>query len=199
MKLFSDTSRIITTTAYAVTIICGLVGNGLGISLALRRKAGNRATNLLITNMAAADLLVTLFAMPYSVLFINVGQQWIGGVIGQVTCKFVHFAYQISIPASIFTVLLVSFDRYFAICYPMKANVFRNGKVMTTTIWISSAALTMRPDAGYFLSSRMPFTSPSLHICQTNSVCQKKSISAFSSIASCWRKHIPGLRLSRLC
>lgn len=139
MKLFSDTSRIITTTAYAVTIICGLVGNGLGISLALRRKAGNRATNLLITNMAAADLLVTLFAMPYSVLFINVGQQWIGGVIGQVTCKFVHFSYQISIPASIFTVLLISFDRYFAICYPMKANVFRNGKVMTTTIWISSA------------------------------------------------------------
>lgn len=90
--------------------------------------------------MAAADLLVTLFAMPYSVLFINVGQQWIGGVIGQVTCKFVHFAYQISIPASIFTVLLVSFDRYFAICYPMKASVFRNDKVMTTTIWISSAA-----------------------------------------------------------
>ncbi|XP_022791685.1 substance-K receptor-like [Stylophora pistillata] len=140
VKLFIDTSRIITTTDYAVTIICGLVGNGLGISLALRRKAGNRATNLLITNMAAADLLVTLFAMPYSVLLINVGQQWIGGVIGQVTCKFVHFAYQISIPASIFTVLLVSFDRYFAICYPMKANVFRNGKVMTTTIWISSAA-----------------------------------------------------------
>ena len=140
MQLFSNTSRIITTTVYAVTIICGLVGNSLGLYLALRRKAGNRATNLFMANMAAADLLVTLFAMPYSVLFINVRQQWIGGVIGQVTCKFVHFAYQISIPASIFTVLLVSFDRYLAICYPMKTNLFRNGKVMTTVIWISSAA-----------------------------------------------------------
>lgn len=139
VELFSDTSRIITTTVYAVTIICGLVGNGLGLFLASRRKAGNRATNLFIANMAVADLLVTLFAMPSSVLFINVGQKWIGGVIGQVTCKFVHFAYQMSIPASIFTVLLVSFHRYFVICHPMKANVFRNGKVMTAVIWISCA------------------------------------------------------------
>lgn len=77
--------------------------------------------------------------MPYTIIYIHVGLKWLGGVVGQVTCKFVHFSYQVSIPASIFTVLLVSFDRFYAICYPMKGNVFRNVKVMTVVIWISSA------------------------------------------------------------
>lgn len=140
MEIFSNTSKLLITIVYTATIMCGLTGNGLGLYLALRKKAGNRATNLLIANMATADLLVTTFAMPYTIIYIHVGLKWIGGVIGQVTCKFVHFSYQISIPASIFIVLLVSFDRFFAVCYPMKANVFRNGKLMTAFIWISSAA-----------------------------------------------------------
>lgn len=139
-EIFSNTSKLLITAVYATTIICGLAGNGLGLYLALRKKAGNRATNMLIANMAVADLLVTIFAMPYTILYIHVGLKWIGGVIGQVTCKFVHFSYQVSIPASIFTVLLVSFDRFFAICYPMKGKVFRNVKVMTAVIWVSSAA-----------------------------------------------------------
>ena len=94
---------------------------------------------MLIANMALADFLVTVFAMPYMVIFIHVGVKWIGGVIGQVTCKFVHFSYQISIPASIFTVLLVSLDRFYAICYPMRGQVFRKVKLMTAVIWMSSA------------------------------------------------------------
>ena len=90
--------------------------------------------------MAIADLLVTIFAMPYTIIYIHVGLKWLEGVIGQITCKFVHFSYQVSIPASIFTVLLVSFDRFYAICHPMRGNVFRNVKVTTFVIWICSAA-----------------------------------------------------------
>lgn len=138
-EIFTNTSRLLITAVYATTIACGLAGNGLGLYLALRKKAGNRAANMLIANMAVADLLVTVFAMPYTIIYINVGVKWIGGVIGQITCKFVHFSYQESIPASIFTVLLVSFDRFYAICYPMRGNVFRKVKLMTVVIWISSA------------------------------------------------------------
>ena len=89
--------------------------------------------------MAVADLLVTVFAMPYTIIYLHAGLKWIGGVIGQITCKFVHFSYQISIPASIVTVLLVSFDRFYAICYPMKGHVFPKVKLMTAVIWMSSA------------------------------------------------------------
>lgn len=137
-EIFTDTSKLVITTVYATTIVCGLAGNGLGLYLALRKKAGNRTANMLIANMAVADLLVTIFAMPYMLIYIHVGLKWLGGVIGQVTCKFVHFSYQVSIPASIFTVLLVSFDRFYAICHPMRGNIFRNVKVMTVAIWISS-------------------------------------------------------------
>lgn len=139
-ELFGTTSKLVITTVYAVTIMFGLAGNCLGLHLALRKKAGNRVTNMLIANMAVADLLVTLFAMPYMVLYLHVGLKWIGGVVGQITCKFVHFSYQVSIPASIFTVMLVSLDRFFAILYPMKGRVLRNVKITTAVIWVSSTA-----------------------------------------------------------
>ena len=138
-EIFANTSKLLITIVYATTIVCGLAGNGLGLYLAVRKKAGNRAANMLIANMALADLLVTVFAMPYTVIFIHVGLKWTGGVIGRVSCKFVHFSYQISISASIFTVLLVSFDRFYAICYPMRGHVFRKVKFMTAVIWTSSA------------------------------------------------------------
>ena len=138
--VFSATSKIVITVVYAITIMFGLAGNSLGLHLALKKKAGNQAINMLIANMAVADLLVTIFAMPYSLIYLHVGVRWIGGIIGQITCKIVHFSYQISIPASIITVLLVSLDRFFAIWYPMRGKVFRKVKITTAAIWICSAA-----------------------------------------------------------
>ena len=96
---------------------------------------------MLILNMAVADLLVTISAMPYSVLLLYVGWRWIGGVFGDVSCKIVHFLYQMSIPASIAIVMVVSIDRFFAIVYPMKARAFRlKIKMMALAAWACSAA-----------------------------------------------------------
>ena len=139
-EIFSTTSKIVITCVYAVSIMFGLAGNSLGLHLALKKRAGNHAINMLIANMAVADLLVTVFAMPYTLIYLHIGLRWIGGVMGQITCKIVHFSYQVSIPASIFTVLLVSLDRFFAIWYPMRGNVFRKVKITTAAIWVCSAA-----------------------------------------------------------
>ena len=134
------TSTLVIASVYTFTIIFGLVGNSISLHLAVRKKAGNRVTNMLIANMAVADLLVIVFAMPYTIIYLHEGLKWIGGVIGVITCKLVHFAYQVSIPASIFTVMLVSLDRFFAILFPMKARMLRNVKITTAFIWICSAA-----------------------------------------------------------
>ena len=105
--------------------------------------------------------------MPYTIAYLHIGLKWIGGIIGQITCKFVHFSYQVSIPASIFTVMLVSLDRFFAIMYPMKGRVLRNAKIMTTIIWVSSTAYAIpfmiandilkRNDAHYCVRFFSPF------------------------------------------
>ena len=96
---------------------------------------------MLILNMAIADLLVTIFTMPVNLLYLHVGPRWIKGTFGEISCKIVRFSCQVSIPASIAVVMVVSIDRFFAVVYPMKARTFRQKiKMMTLAAWVCSAA-----------------------------------------------------------
>ena len=137
----SSTSKFIITFLYAASIVFGLVGNSIAIYFAVTKKAGNRITNMLILNLAIADLLVTIFPMPVNLLYLHVGPRWIKGTFGEISCKIVRFSCQVSIPASISIVMVVSIDRFFAVVYPMKARAFRlKIKMMTLAAWVCSAA-----------------------------------------------------------
>ena len=137
----SSTSKFIITFLYAASIVFGLAGNSIAIYFSVTKKAGNRITNMLILNMAIADLLVTIFTMPVNLLYLHVGPRWIGGTFGEISCKIVRFSCQVSIPASIAVVMVVSIDRFFAVVYPMKARAFRlKIKMMTLAAWVCSAA-----------------------------------------------------------
>ena len=115
--------------------------------------ADNRITNILILNMAVADLLVTISVMPISVL-LCVGNRWMGGIFGEISCKIVHFLYQISIPASILVVMVVSIDCFFAIVYPMKLRVLPKTKMTTFVIWVSSASYAVPYMISYRIQER---------------------------------------------
>ena len=137
----SSTSKFIISFLYAASIVFGLAGNSIAIYFSVTKKAGNRITNMLILNMAIADLLVTVFWMPASLLFFNVEGRWIGGTFGDISCKFVRFSCQVSIPASIAVLMVISIDRFFAVVYPMKVRAFRlKIKMMTLAAWVCSAA-----------------------------------------------------------
>ena len=58
-----------------------------------------------------------------------VGGECSHGSFGEISCKIVHFLYQMFIPASIFIVMLVSIDRFFAVMYPMKLWVLPKTKM----------------------------------------------------------------------
>ncbi|XP_015766981.1 PREDICTED: tachykinin-like peptides receptor 86C isoform X1 [Acropora digitifera] len=137
----SSTSKFIITFLYAASIVFGLAGNSIAIYFSVTKKAGNRITNMLILNMAIADLLVTIFMMPVTLLFFHVGRRWIGGTFGEISCKIVRFSGQVSVPASISIVMVVSIDRFFAVVYPMKARAFRlKIKMVTLAAWVCSVA-----------------------------------------------------------
>ena len=118
----------------------GFAGNIIAIYFAFTKTTGNRITNMLILNMAVADLLVTISVMPYSVRLLYVGNRWIGGLFGEISCKIVSFFSQMSIPASIFFVMVVSIDRFFAVVHPMKLRVLPKTKMTTSVIWVCSAS-----------------------------------------------------------
>lgn len=137
------------TSLYIVSFLVALIGNSLGIYIIWRRCGIRAATHLLIANLACSNLLITLVVMPMSVAFLYKEHRWIAGIAGTVTCKLAQYLFVFPIASSIFTILVVSVDRFFAVFYPLNGQLFRRPKVMTATIWVCSAIL-MSPTLAIF-------------------------------------------------
>ncbi|XP_032981597.1 kappa-type opioid receptor isoform X2 [Rhinolophus ferrumequinum] len=97
------------------------------------------ATNIYIFNLALADALVTT-TMPFqsTVYLMN---SW---PFGDVLCKIVISIDYYNMFTSIFTLTMMSVDRYIAVCHPVKALDFRTplkAKIINICIWLLSSSV----------------------------------------------------------
>ena len=144
-----------------VIFFVALFGNSVGRYVVLKKFSATSVTNLFIGNMAVADLLLTTTIMPFSVAFLYHRSLWIGGTLGSITCKALFYVMPVFISASVFTMMLISFDRFYAIFYPLKGKCFRQPKVLSSTIWVLSFGL-MTP---YVLMFQTKEIQPGVYYC----------------------------------
>lgn len=86
----------------------GIVGNSLVMVAVLsERKMRTSVTNLLITNLALADLLIMLLGIPEIVQFM-LNRGWL---LPSVWCKLNRYALVISLYASVLILVAVSIER----------------------------------------------------------------------------------------
>ena len=131
-------------SAYAVIFVIALLGNTLGLLVVLKKSSRSTSvTNLFIANMAVADLLLTVTVMPFQVAYLYRSNLWIGGTLGSITCKTVFYIIPISIAATVFTMMLISIDRFYAIFFPLREKIFRKPKILSAIIWIMSFVLML--------------------------------------------------------
>ena len=136
------TLHLAITLAYSVMFAFSLGGNVLTVLVVVSKAYMRSITNCLIANMAIADLLMTVIAMPYSVAFVFVDYRWPGGVVGQITCKLLHFSVMASVAASVTTLVIISVDRFFAVVHPFKrGRVIRKMRVLSAVVWVVSGIL----------------------------------------------------------
>ncbi|KAL5282401.1 hypothetical protein ACFFRR_005515 [Megaselia abdita] len=78
------------------------------------------STNIFLTNLSIADLLVILLCVPTVIVEANTKPDtWI---LGPQLCKIIPFVELTVAHASVLTILAISFERYYAICEPLKAG-----------------------------------------------------------------------------
>uniref|UniRef100_A0A182SX43 G-protein coupled receptors family 1 profile domain-containing protein n=1 Tax=Anopheles maculatus TaxID=74869 RepID=A0A182SX43_9DIPT len=91
-------------------------------------------TNLLIINLAAADLLFVVFCVPFTAVD-YVLPEW---PFGEYWCKFVQYMIVVTAHASAYTLVLMSLDRFLAVVHPitsMSIRTERNASIAICLTW----------------------------------------------------------------
>ncbi|XP_058502680.1 opioid receptor, delta 1b [Solea solea] len=127
------------TALYSLICVVGLLGNVLVMYGVVRYTKMKTATNIYIFNLALADALATSTLPFQSAKYLM--RTW---PFGELLCKVVIAIDYYNMFTSIFTLTMMSVDRYIAVCHPVRALDFRTpakAKLINVCIWILASAV----------------------------------------------------------
>lgn len=118
--------------------LCGIFGNVLVFIVVARNRQLHTVTNMFITSLALADLLVCLVAQPMYVIFLFGLPP--NPAYGNTRKTFSY----VSVLASISNLAAITIDRYIAIVSPMQYQLranFKSASALLCIIWVVSLGL----------------------------------------------------------
>ena len=137
--------RLVAHTNFTIAVLIfiifavGFIGNVIFLLSIIRVKALKTVTNFYLANVAAADL---LFLNLETCNTIWAYKQKGKPVSTDFECGLLNFTIHLSFFASILLITLVTLERYFAICHPIKHRQRNNKKraiILTIITWFVAA------------------------------------------------------------
>uniref|UniRef100_A0A0K8TZH8 Somatostatin receptor type 4 n=1 Tax=Bactrocera latifrons TaxID=174628 RepID=A0A0K8TZH8_BACLA len=130
-----------TVILYSLVCLVGIFGNTLVIYVVLRFSKMQTVTNIYLLNLAIADECF-LIGIPFLLYTMRI----CGWRFGEYMCK----AYMVSTSITQFTssifLLIMSADRYLAVCHPIASTKYRTqriAKIVSAIAWLTSAVLML--------------------------------------------------------
>ncbi|RUS82891.1 hypothetical protein EGW08_009356, partial [Elysia chlorotica] len=134
---------IYVTVVNVLVLLVGITGNVLVIQVVARTKSMRRRINYFLISLSAADLLVLVVCLPIALLEFYGKERW---YIGEAMCKIVPFLENMSHHCSVLTLLVIGFERYHAICHPLKETTSRrylSVSLMVPVVWAVSIVVSL--------------------------------------------------------
>lgn len=122
-----------------IIMVAAIIGNSIILAALTcsryRIRAGRTScrVNIFILNLAVGDLTVCFVTMTGELVFAVCGE-W---VLGEVACKLIVYAEIVALASTVFILLVMSYDRYLAICRPLHIqNSFLRARRTIALAWI---------------------------------------------------------------
>ncbi|GAB0090852.1 neuropeptide FF receptor 2 [Sergentomyia squamirostris] len=138
--IIADWEVILKVTTFIPVIVFGVIGNALMLNIIYRNRVLRTPTNLLIANMAIADL-ATLILCPAMFMVHDFFQNYELGYIG---CKCEGFLLGVFLLTAVMNLVAVSYDRLTAIVLPQEARLtLRGSQIVLCLTWVFGISLSL--------------------------------------------------------
>jgi len=118
---------------FGIIVVVGLLGNLLVVIVVMANQQMRSTTNLLIINLALADLLFIVFCVPFTAVDYML-PYW---PFGDVWCKMVQYLIVVTAYASVYTLVLMSLDRFLAVVHPIASIYVRTERNASSAIMVT--------------------------------------------------------------
>ena len=117
--IYTIPAKLVFSLFYFTIFCIGSVGNILVSLAVIRAKQMHTVTNFFILNLAISDIVMCLFAVPFTPLQSFTGR-WL---FGQTLCILFPFSQGVSVYISTLTLTIIALDRFVIIIYPFRARM----------------------------------------------------------------------------
>lgn len=157
--------RIVFYLIYGIIFAFGIIGNLLVCWVVFRQVAMRTVTNIFIANLALSDILLCLFCVPFTPLYLLAIKEWQFGTFSNLLCHLVPFAQGksvltrnvclvscnptnasigVSVYLSVFTMCAISIERYSVIVHPFRSPITVSSCIIIIFfIWVFAIILTL--------------------------------------------------------
>uniref|UniRef100_A0A3P9MIE8 G-protein coupled receptors family 1 profile domain-containing protein n=1 Tax=Oryzias latipes TaxID=8090 RepID=A0A3P9MIE8_ORYLA len=135
------TFTVVPVYVMAIAVV-GIVLNFFVLMVFTLHKKACTVAEIYLSNLAAADLLLVSF-LPFWAVNVYRYYNWTFGVV---LCKTVNVSILMNVYCSIFFLVLVSIDRYFALVFPLSHGKLRGtvcAKVACFLVWVAGFLLSL--------------------------------------------------------